>query len=41
MLGELADITVIDRNLFAIPEDEIKNANVDFTILDGEVVYER
>ena len=39
--GMLADITVLDRDLFAIPEGEIKDAQVALTILDGEIVYQR
>ncbi|WP_418972809.1 amidohydrolase [Allofournierella sp.] len=39
--GMLADITVLDRDLFAIPEGEIKDAQVVLTILDGEIVYQR
>jgi predicted amidohydrolase YtcJ len=39
--GKLADITVFDRNLITIPEPEILQAEVAFTIIDGKVVYER
>ena len=39
--GMLADITVLDRDLFAVPEGEIKDAQVVLTILDGEIVYQR
>jgi predicted amidohydrolase YtcJ len=39
--GKLADITVFDRNLLAIPEAEILQAEVAYTIIDGRVVFER
>lgn len=37
--GMLADLVVFDRNLFDIPVDEIPEANVDFTVVDGRIVY--
>jgi predicted amidohydrolase YtcJ len=36
----LADIVVLDRNLFAIPATEINAAQVVLTIAEGEVVFE-
>lgn len=39
-VGKLADIAVLEKNLFAIPEEEIKDVKVKLTITDGEVVYE-
>lgn len=39
--GKFADIIVIDRNLFNATPDEIRNANVDMTLMDGEVIFER
>lgn len=39
--GKLADIIVVDRNLFRIDPHEIKDASVDLTIMDGIMVYER
>ena len=39
--GKLADIVILDRNLFQIPEIEIHKALVDLTIFDGKIVYER
>jgi predicted amidohydrolase YtcJ len=38
--GKRADIVVLDRNLFEIPPEEINEAQVVMTLLDGEVVYE-
>lgn len=39
--GYLADIIVLDQNLFAINEQEIKDAKVILTMADGEVVYQK
>ena len=36
---EYADLIVIDRNLFKIPETEISEANVVLTMLDGEMRF--
>ena len=38
-VNKYADLIVIDRNLFKIPETEISEANVVLTLLDGELVY--
>ncbi|WP_350301276.1 amidohydrolase [Peribacillus frigoritolerans] len=37
--GKLADLVVLDRNLFDIPESEVLKTKVVLTINDGEVVY--
>ncbi|MDE3137166.1 MAG: amidohydrolase [Acidobacteriota bacterium] len=37
--GKLADIIVLDRDLFAIPATDIKNVHVTETIVGGKVVY--
>ncbi|GIN90466.1 amidohydrolase [Siminovitchia terrae] len=39
--GKLADVVVLDRNLFSVPEKEILDAKVELTIVDGQVVYEQ
>lgn len=39
--GKFADIAVIDRNLFEAEPEDIRSANVDMTIMDGEVIFER
>jgi predicted amidohydrolase YtcJ len=39
--GKLADITVFDRNLLTIPEDEILQAEVTHTIIDGKIVFQK
>ena len=38
--GKLADIVIVDRNLFAVSPEEIRNAKVEMTIMDGEIIYE-
>jgi len=37
--GRTADLIVLDRNLFKIPAQEIHEAKVVLTLLDGKVVY--
>jgi predicted amidohydrolase YtcJ len=39
--GKLADITVCDRNLLEIDPAEILDMNVDMTIVDGTIVFQR
>jgi predicted amidohydrolase YtcJ len=39
--GMLADLVVLDRNLFEIDPAAIKDAAVEMTVLGGEVVYRR
>ncbi len=40
-VGKLADITVLSDDILSMPEADIPNARVDFTIVGGEVRYER
>jgi hypothetical protein len=37
--GKLADLTVFDRNLIKIPPEDILNAAVTHTIVDGQIVF--
>jgi predicted amidohydrolase YtcJ len=37
--GKAADLVVLDRNLFAIPAQEIHKVKVVLTLLDGHIVY--
>ena len=39
--GRLADVTVLDRDYFAVPDVDIKKIRAMLTIVDGKVVYER
>ena len=38
-VGKLADFVVIDRDLFAIPIEEVSDAKVLLTVIDGQAVY--
>jgi len=38
-VGKLADITVLSKDILTIPDEEIKSARVDFTIVGGKVLY--
>jgi hypothetical protein len=37
--GKLADLVVLDRDIFAIPPEEIGGAKVRLTVMDGKIVY--
>jgi predicted amidohydrolase YtcJ len=38
-VGKLADMTVLSKDITAIPEDEIPTAHVSYTIVGGKVLY--
>jgi hypothetical protein len=40
-LGKLADVTVFSKDILTIPEDEIPQAQADYTIVGGKVMYQR
>lgn len=40
-VGKLADIIVLDRDYFSVPDEEIKDIQVDVTIVGGNVVWKR
>lgn len=40
-VGKLADMAVLERDIFTIPPDEIKDVRVDMTVLDGRIVWQR
>jgi predicted amidohydrolase YtcJ len=37
--GYLADIVITDKDLLAIPEDQIMKTRIDYTIVGGKIVY--
>jgi hypothetical protein len=37
--GYLADLVVLDRDLFALPAESLATARVRFTVVGGKVVY--
>ena len=39
--GKLADVVVLSKDIMTVPEDEILTTRVDYTIVGGEVVFER
>ncbi|NIM89729.1 MAG: amidohydrolase family protein [Candidatus Aminicenantes bacterium] len=39
--GKVADLVVLDQNIFKIPPEDIKKAKVKMTIMDGKIVYRR
>ena len=39
--GKLADVVVLSKNILTVPDDEIRDAVVDLTIVGGEVRYRR
>jgi predicted amidohydrolase YtcJ len=38
-VGKLGDITVLDRNILTVDEDDIPNIEIVYTIIGGEVMY--
>jgi hypothetical protein len=39
--GKLADIVVLDRNLFKTPAEQIRDTKVCLTVMDGNVIFEK
>ena len=39
--GKLADIVVLSKDILTIPEDEIREAKVEYTIVGGSVLYSK
>ena len=39
--GLLADVVILSKNLFNIPAEEIINTNVELTMMDGQIVFEK
>ena len=39
--GKLADFTVFSDNIMTIPEEDILSTEIDMTIINGKVLYER
>ena len=40
-VGKLADLTVLSKDIMTIPEDEIRDAEVLYTIVGGKVLYQK
>lgn len=39
--GKWADLTILDKDIMTIPEEEILNTEVEMTIIAGEIVYKK
>ena len=39
--GKLADLVMLDRNIFDLPPEEIRNVHVMLTMVGGKRVFER
>ena len=39
--GKLADIIVVNKNLFELTPEEINNCQTDMTMFDGNIIFER
>jgi predicted amidohydrolase YtcJ len=39
--GKLADLIVVDRNIFQVNPENIPDAKVELTMMDGKVVYKK
>ena len=39
--GKLADLAILDADLFSFPLEDLLSVETDMTIVGGEVVYER
>jgi hypothetical protein len=39
--GRLADFVILERDLFSIPAEELRDVKVDMTVVGGKVVFER
>ena len=40
-IGKYADMTGLEKNIYDIPEDEIKDVKISFTMVNGEIVYKK
>lgn len=40
-VGKYADIAVLEKNIYEVEPDEIKDIKVDLTIMDGRIVFKR
>ncbi len=40
-VGMLGDVTVLSKDILTIPEDEIRAAHVDYTVIGGKIAYDR
>jgi hypothetical protein len=38
--GRLADLVVLDRNYFTVPDEQVKQIRSELTIVDGTIVHD-
>jgi len=41
VVGKLADITVLSRDILTVPEDQIADTQITYTIVGGKIVFQR
>ena len=39
--GKYADLVVLSQDIYRVDPDQIKNTNIDLTMVDGEIAYSR
>ena len=39
--GKLADVVILDHDILTYPKEQIRDVKVNYTIIDGEIVYQR
>ena len=40
-IGKLADLVVLSDNLLTVPDDQLQSILVDYTLIGGEIRYQR
>lgn len=40
-VGKLADFALLSEDILSYPQDKVQDIQIDMTMIDGEVVYER
>ena len=40
-VGKLADVTVLSKDITAVPDDDIQSARVTYTIVGGKILYKK
>ena len=40
-VNKYADLVILEKDIYSIPEDEIKNVKVEYTIVNGKIVYNK
>ena len=39
--GKYADLVVLSQDIYRVDPDQIKDTNIDLTMVDGEIAYSR